>query len=300
MNHTEPWRLIALAGAHAGTTWTIGSGTLRVGRDPDCEIVVEDGAASRLHAEFTVVEGKLYVRDLDSTNRTYVNNRAVTRAALEPDDIVQIAETRIRVEPPRAAAGGGAPVAAEPTGARIAHGTAATGVDASPGSRRRVRVLAIALLAVIVTLAVVVVLSSGGGRENEAPASAPPVVEDSPVAPDPAVPVHVPPQAVEHFERGLTSYQFGRLREARDALQEALRIAADFGDARDLLARTERAIDARIEDLMRQAGENRASLRREAAILALEEVIEIAPAGDARRDEAERMLAVLREPQQQR
>ncbi|MEU9976649.1 FHA domain-containing protein [Streptomyces sp. NPDC051014] len=65
--------------------------TLRIGRAPDNDVVVDDLTVSRHHAELrTHSDGSHEVVDLDSHNGTYLNGRAVFRAPLGPRDLVGI------------------------------------------------------------------------------------------------------------------------------------------------------------------------------------------------------------------
>ena len=71
-------------------------GTMVVGRDPDCEISHRDPRLSRRHAEFTVDDGGVTVRDLDSRNGIRVNGLPVKESVLRPGDLVQIAQLTVR------------------------------------------------------------------------------------------------------------------------------------------------------------------------------------------------------------
>jgi FHA domain len=70
-----------------------------LGRDVNNAIVVDDPFASSEHAVLTYRGRSWYVEDLDSTNGTYVNGRAV--AAVSPlgyGDEVSIGQVRLRLE----------------------------------------------------------------------------------------------------------------------------------------------------------------------------------------------------------
>jgi pSer/pThr/pTyr-binding forkhead associated (FHA) protein len=53
-----------------------------VGRGDECAIVVDADTVSRRHACITVTGGKVRVRDLDSTNGTFVNKLPVVAATM--------------------------------------------------------------------------------------------------------------------------------------------------------------------------------------------------------------------------
>ena len=73
--------------------------TIRVGRRPDCELCLSNAGVSGIHAEITPLDNALEVRDLGSTNGTFVNGEIVRdRATVHENDIVQFASVAVRVQ----------------------------------------------------------------------------------------------------------------------------------------------------------------------------------------------------------
>lgn len=73
-------------------------GTVAVlGRDPGCDIVLNDTKCSRRHA--TVEEGArgFVVRDSGSANGVYVNGRRVDQAPLRPGDVVRLGDVQLKL-----------------------------------------------------------------------------------------------------------------------------------------------------------------------------------------------------------
>jgi EAL domain-containing protein (putative c-di-GMP-specific phosphodiesterase class I) len=69
-----------------------------VGRRSDSALCLRHSCVSKKHAELSVNNEELWVRDLNSTNGTYVNGERLTSAArLHPGDIVQFATMAFRV-----------------------------------------------------------------------------------------------------------------------------------------------------------------------------------------------------------
>jgi DNA segregation ATPase FtsK/SpoIIIE, S-DNA-T family len=97
----EP-RLIAsvIGGAHAGRTYGIGDGGAVIGRDPACDIVLDDESVSRQHASISA-SGEIV--DLGSTNGTWIDDVAVLEpAVVAPEAVVRIGATHVRFDrPPR-------------------------------------------------------------------------------------------------------------------------------------------------------------------------------------------------------
>ena len=76
----------------------VASGPIRIGRAPECELVLQDNRASRRHARLAARDGVLVLTDLGSTNGTRVNGNRVTEVVLGAGDRVQIGETSLVVE----------------------------------------------------------------------------------------------------------------------------------------------------------------------------------------------------------
>src|SRR5919197_3430532 len=73
------------SGTHAGRTIVI-VGAIVVGREADIDLGDEE--ISRRHARIRREGDRVAIEDLGSSNGTWVNNRRVTQAALEPGDVV--------------------------------------------------------------------------------------------------------------------------------------------------------------------------------------------------------------------
>lgn len=72
--------------------------TSRIGRSEESEIVLLDPGVSRTHAAIEVAGGKAHVRDLGSTNGTFLNGRRVESGSLRDGDELRFGNTRMRVE----------------------------------------------------------------------------------------------------------------------------------------------------------------------------------------------------------
>ncbi|MBN1588083.1 MAG: SpoIIE family protein phosphatase [Pirellulales bacterium] len=65
-----------------------------LGRNPECDIVLEVGAVSRQHARVFNVGGEYYLEDLNSRNGTFINEQPVQgRRQLKDDDEVRICDS---------------------------------------------------------------------------------------------------------------------------------------------------------------------------------------------------------------
>src|SRR5215470_17818081 len=68
-----------------------------VGRMEDVDMRLDHKSVSKLHCIIVKTDGLLLIRDLGSTNGTRVNGQRVRRAALLPNDQLNIASLRFRV-----------------------------------------------------------------------------------------------------------------------------------------------------------------------------------------------------------
>ncbi|MDO8333404.1 MAG: EAL domain-containing protein [Nitrosomonas sp.] len=69
-----------------------------IGRNMDSELPIDDDTISRHHAEILSCNGQLCIRDLDSTNGTFLNDNRITQSILiEDGDIVRLGDVELRV-----------------------------------------------------------------------------------------------------------------------------------------------------------------------------------------------------------
>lgn len=82
--------LVCIYGPELGKKWTLNTESLVVGRGPQNDIVVDLDNISRRHAQFTVLAGAVTVKDLGSTNGTYLNEVEVDEEVLKNGDHVKV------------------------------------------------------------------------------------------------------------------------------------------------------------------------------------------------------------------
>ena len=76
--------LTVVEGSLAGTSVTLGTAPITIGRSPDCTVVIDDDYASNHHARISPHESGWIIEDLGSTNGTYVQRTRVTGAMTVP------------------------------------------------------------------------------------------------------------------------------------------------------------------------------------------------------------------------
>jgi len=157
-------RLEIRSGPAAGTTLELDR-ALVLGRDGDCDLVLDDDKASRRHATVTPgAEGTIEVEDLGSTNGTYVDGQRISgRATLRPGGTLTIGDTALVVT--EATPSGPTPTRIE----QIALGRSI---------RRSQRIAAIVGIAAVAAVIVVVLFLTGVIGGDDRP-SVPEVIEQA-------------------------------------------------------------------------------------------------------------------------
>lgn len=74
-----------------------------IGRQQDCDVCFEQKSVSKQHCVLVKSHGIVMLRDLGSTNGTFVNGQRVRRAALVADDSVTFANVKYQLVQPKVA-----------------------------------------------------------------------------------------------------------------------------------------------------------------------------------------------------
>jgi diguanylate cyclase (GGDEF)-like protein len=73
-------------------------GSVEIGREADCALVLGDASISRHHARVTGVGATFEIEDLGSRNGTFLNDQRVSRQALRSGDRVELGSVPLRYE----------------------------------------------------------------------------------------------------------------------------------------------------------------------------------------------------------
>lgn len=90
---TNPPTLVLLMGplSQIGKQWKLVSSPMQIGRLPDLEISVDDRSISRKHAQIKMINDKIFIEDLGSSNGTEVNSEklqtGLTRELIDNEQI---------------------------------------------------------------------------------------------------------------------------------------------------------------------------------------------------------------------
>ncbi len=77
-------------GPNMGNRYSLGDRPVMLGRESDCDIVINDESVSRRHASITPGPEGYVIADLRSTNGTFINDHPVSQCLLKDGDYVHI------------------------------------------------------------------------------------------------------------------------------------------------------------------------------------------------------------------
>lgn len=95
----QNWELVAEGDWLVGQRFKVNNHAV-LGRDSSCDITIPGTHLSRRHAELAVNGSKLLIRDLNSSNGTYVNDQRITETELKPGDTIRFDVLLFRIHGP--------------------------------------------------------------------------------------------------------------------------------------------------------------------------------------------------------
>jgi hypothetical protein len=113
-----------VAGRLAGSKHPLDATAVILGRSPSAAISCpEDNFLSGTHCSFEVVSNAVLLKDLNSTNGTFLNGQRITQSNLRPGDIITAGSMtmRILIEPERRPISPSPPATAKRTAAILSH-----------------------------------------------------------------------------------------------------------------------------------------------------------------------------------
>ncbi len=92
------YQLLIVQGRSSTEAVKLGDGVTTVGRQDDCQLRIKSSQVSRKHCELFEKKGLLLVKDLGSSNGTFVNGKRIQdQRVLEPGDELTIGGVKLRV-----------------------------------------------------------------------------------------------------------------------------------------------------------------------------------------------------------
>jgi pSer/pThr/pTyr-binding forkhead associated (FHA) protein len=96
-------KLVILSEGMTGRSHELTAEKTTIGRLEDNTFTIGDPSVSSHHCEVLLRGGDVIVRDLNSTNGTYINGERITEAPLKPGQILRLGQVELRLESETAA-----------------------------------------------------------------------------------------------------------------------------------------------------------------------------------------------------
>jgi len=100
-------KLVVLSEGMTGLAFELKPDRTTVGRLDDNAVHIPEASVSSHHCEILRRGEEVVIKDLNSTNGTFINGQQITEATLKPGQILRLGQIEMRLE-----SGGGAPAAA--------------------------------------------------------------------------------------------------------------------------------------------------------------------------------------------
>jgi pSer/pThr/pTyr-binding forkhead associated (FHA) protein len=91
-------RLVLLSEGFAGRTYELKVDKTTVGRVSDNAFEIPESSVSSHHAEILLRGSDVVVKDLDSTNGTFINGEKITEAVLKPGQTLRFGTVELRLD----------------------------------------------------------------------------------------------------------------------------------------------------------------------------------------------------------
>ncbi|HTD66194.1 MAG TPA: FHA domain-containing protein [Candidatus Limnocylindria bacterium] len=91
-------RLVVLSEGLTGRSHELKAEKTTIGRVEDNTFQIPDPSVSSHHCEVLLKGSDIVIRDLDSTNGTFINGQQITEATLKPSQILRLGQVEVRLE----------------------------------------------------------------------------------------------------------------------------------------------------------------------------------------------------------
>src|SRR5690349_16294396 len=88
-------RLIVSPGTAQAREVVLKVGVNSIGRAPANDVTIDDGSVSGSHCQLIVSDGTVRIRDIGSTNGTFVNDTPVSETDLAPGHRIQVGRVQL-------------------------------------------------------------------------------------------------------------------------------------------------------------------------------------------------------------
>src|SRR3954463_5469373 len=92
-------KLVVISKSHAAVSHQLGQRWVTIGRGPGNAFQLLESSVSGQHCEVLMRGNELHVRDMRSTNGTFIKGRVVTEGVVKMGEVLQLGEVQLRLEP---------------------------------------------------------------------------------------------------------------------------------------------------------------------------------------------------------
>src|SRR6185369_14176608 len=91
-------RLVVLSEGLTGRSHELKAERTTIGRVEDNTFQIPDASVSSHHCKVLLKGNEVVIRDLNSTNGTFINGHQITEATLKPSQILRLGQVEVRLE----------------------------------------------------------------------------------------------------------------------------------------------------------------------------------------------------------
>ena len=91
------FKLVVVGGKLRGQEFTLSEGENILGRNSECDISIDLDGISKRHVSFDVHTETVYIKDLDSSNGTFINGKNVSQATIRAGDKIAIPDLILKL-----------------------------------------------------------------------------------------------------------------------------------------------------------------------------------------------------------
>ena len=91
-------KLIVLTEGFKGQTCELKAGVTTIGRADDNAFCIPEGSVSGHHCEAVLTGNDLVIKDLNSTNGTYIDGNKISEATLQDDMVMRLGQCEIKLD----------------------------------------------------------------------------------------------------------------------------------------------------------------------------------------------------------
>src|SRR5438445_9332184 len=91
-------KLVVISRSQAGLSYPLGKRWVTIGRGPGNAFQIPESSVSGQHCEVLLRGDELLVRDMRSTNGTFIKGTMITEGVMRPGEVLQLGEVELTLE----------------------------------------------------------------------------------------------------------------------------------------------------------------------------------------------------------